>query len=330
MSRSRMLIPVCLLVFSLCPLVQAKEPAITHKQANKDPDFKDQGEYVGIIGDRDMKYGLRLVAQGKGQFLSRAYRGGLPGDGWDGESHELQKASRQDDGTIHIQGEHATGVVKDGVISVLIDGKEVGKLEKVSRKSKTTKAKPPKGAVVLFDGSSAKHFENGKLDKGLLAFEKKGKGLVSKHAFGSHKLHLEFRTPYMPEARGQGRGNSGLYLQSRYEVQILDSFGLDGKNNECGGIYEIADPKVNMCYPPLVWQTYDIDFTAAEYDSSGQVEKHPRITVRHNGVLVHKDLELPRSTRASRKKPGPDDQPIYLQDHGSPLRYRNIWVVPQG
>ncbi len=140
-------------------------------------------------------------------------------------------------------------------------------------------------------------------------------------------MHLEFKLPYMPAARGQARGNSGCYLQGRYEVQILDSFGLEGKNNECGGIYEIKDPDVNMCLPPLAWQTYDIDYTAARYDASGGKTANARITVSHNGVVIHDNVELPRATRAAPVKEGPEPGPIYLQDHGNPVRFRNIWVV---
>jgi hypothetical protein len=117
----------------------------------------------------------------------------------------------------------------------------------------------------------------------------------TKDKFGDHSLHIEFRTPFMPEARGQARGNSGVYIQGRYELQVLDSFGLEGKNNECGGIYTIAEPIVNMCLPPLVWQTYDIDFTAAEYDGDKKT-KNARVTVKHNGVLIYDDLELPTGT----------------------------------
>ena len=120
------------------------------------------------------------------------------------------------------------------------------------------------------------HFEKGQLtEDGLLMA-----GVTSKQKFQDCSLHLEFRTPFMPTARGQGRGNSGCYLQGRYEVQILDSFGLEGKNNECGGIYEIKDPDVNMCLPPLAWQTYDIDYTAARYDADGTKTANARITVQ--------------------------------------------------
>jgi hypothetical protein len=192
----------------------------------------------------------------------------------------------------------------------------------VERRSPTLGAKPPQGAVVLFDGSSAENFDKAKVEEGLLV-----PPATSKQKFQSFTLHLEFRTPFMPKARGQARGNSGCYVQGRYEVQILDSFGLEGKNNECGGIYEIRDPNVNMCFPPMAWQTYDIDYSAAKYGGDGKKTENARITVRHNGVVVHENVELPRATRASPVAEGVESGPIYLQDHGNPVRFRNIWLV---
>jgi hypothetical protein len=175
---------------------------------------------------------------------------------------------------------------------------------------------------VLFDGSSVDKWENGKLvqDKWLGATN-----ATTKQKFGDHSLHIEFRTPFMPEARGQARGNSGVYLQGRYELQVLDSFGLEGKNNECGGIYTIAEPIVNMCLPPLVWQTYDIDFTAARYDGDKKTA-NARVTVKHNGVLIHDDLELSHGTPGFRPE-GPGKESLFLQDHGDPVVFRNIWIV---
>jgi hypothetical protein len=109
---------------------------------------------------------------------------------------------------------------------------------------------------------------------------------------------------------------------------MLDSFGLKGENNECGGLYEIKAPDANMCFPPLAWQTYDIEYTAAKYDGE-KLMTNPRITVIHNGVTIHKDVELPgdRSTRSAPVKPGAEPGPIYLQNHGNPARYRNVWIV---
>ncbi len=107
---------------------------------------------------------------------------------------------------------------------------------------------------------------------------------------------------------------------------MLDSFGLEGENNECGGIYSISVPKVNMCLPPLSWQTYDIDFSAARFDENGKKIKNARATIRHNGIVIHDDLELVKGT-PGRLDEGPSDEGIYLQGHGNPVVYRNIWVV---
>ena len=132
----------------------------------------------------------------------------------------------------------------------------------------------------------------------------------------------------MPTAKGQARGNSGIYLQGRWEVQMLDSFGLTGEQNECGGVYSVARPDINMCLSPLSWQTYDIELTSAKYDSSGELKSKARMTVWHNGIKIHDDLELPnRKTTAAPVNVGPDPGPIYFQNHGNPVRYRNIWLV---
>ena len=147
----------------------------------------------------------------------------------------------------------------------------------------------------------------------------------TKKIFGSFKLHVEFRTPFRPAARSQGRGNSGVYIQRRYEVQVLDSFGLAGEANECGGLYRQVCPSPNMALPPLTWQTYDIDFTAAKFDGDKRVA-NAVITVRHNDVVIHNALSLKNKTGAGRKE-APTPGPIYLQGHGNPVFYRNIWIV---
>ena len=149
-----------------------------------------------------------------------------------------------------------------------------------------------------FDGTGVQKWQPGKLAKdGSLDAE-----AATKDTFGSYHLHLEFRLSYMPQARGQSRSNSGVYVHDCYEIQVLDSFGLKGANNECGGFYSIKEPAVNMCLPPLQWQTYDIDFTAPKYEGEQKVT-NARITVRHNGVVIHDNVELPKFT-PGRKKEG--------------------------
>lgn len=291
-----------------------------------DPDFQVQGEYLGEIKTEGglQKIGVRVIARGNGKFRAVGYVGGFPGDGWDGAAtHDADGETKN--GVTVFAGNEALASIKEGVLSVIGQGEAaLGKLKRVARTSPTLGLKPPEGAVVLFDGKNADAFEGGRVTPdGLLM-----PGVTSKKKFQSGTLHVEFRTPYMPQDEGQARGNSGCYLQGRYEVQILDSFGLAGKDNECGGIYSIRDPNFNMCFPPLAWQTYDIDFTAATYMPDGKLAKPARITVRHNGVVIHNDVELPhRPTTAAPVGVGPEPGPVYLQDHGNPVRFRNVWFV---
>lgn len=297
--------------------------ALTEKEA--DADFALQGEYSGTLqpeGD-EFKYGVQVIALGASRFRAVGYPGGLPGDGWN-EEYKEEVESKLSGGSVEFVSDRGKGILKSGEIEILTaDGTSVGTLKKVIRKSPTLGKKPPKGAVVLFDGTTAKNFKNGKKTKtGLLQ-----QGVTSHQLFGDVHLHLEFQLSYMPTARGQQRSNSGCYLQGRYEVQILDSFGLAGEDNECGAVYSTKKPRINMCFPPLSWQTYDIDFTAAKYDAEGKKTAPARLTVRHNGVLIHKDVPVPQATRAAPVKESAKDGPIFIQDHNNPLRFRNIWLV---
>lgn len=196
----------------------------------------------------------------------------------------------------------------------------------------TLGARPPEGAVVLlghqFDGWVGNGGEPATwpFTDGILAVGP-GQGNIHTAAkFGSGQLHLEFNVPLMPDARGQARGNSGVYLQGRYEVQVLDSHGLDSKDNDCGGIYQQHAPSVNACKPPLQWQTYDITFTEAKREN-GEVAQKARITVKHNGVTIIDDKEIeptPGGLDTDAGKPGS----LLLQDHGNDVQFRNIWFVP--
>jgi hypothetical protein len=280
------------------------------------PDFADQGEYKNDWG------GAQVIALGDGKFRLVIYRGGLPGDGWDKEFKREIEGKRERDKIVFARdGEMAHQLAK-GVLTTKAESGDEYTMNKIARKSPTLGSKPPSAALVLFNGKGVDEWVNGHTDdRNLLAA-----GTKSKRSFTNFTVHLEFLLPFKPHGRGQGRGNSGLYLQDRYEVQILDSFGLKGEDNECGGVYTKAKPLVNMCYPPLTWQTYDIDFAAAKFDSAGKKTKNAVTTVRHNGVVIHDKLEITGPTGGG-KPESPSGGVLQLQGHGNPVFFRNIWVV---
>ncbi len=320
--RSLRIFHVYFVLVMLSSAAMAAGPTFTDPEQTDD-DFAVQGEYVGKLHDE--LFAAQIIALGQGKFRCVAYRGGLPGDGWD-EQETIVGEGKLVDGVPTFAGDRGTAKIVDGTMTVYDKaGAEAGRLERTVRESPTLGAKPPEGAVVLFDGKSAEAFEGGRMtEDGLLMT-----GATSKRKFQDCLIHVEFRTPYQPEESGQGRGNSGCYLQGRYEVQILDSFGLEGQDNECGGIYSVAKPKTNMCFPPLAWQTYDIEYTAARFDGDGKKAADAKLTVKHNGVLIHEGVDLPHATTAAPVAEGPEPGPLYLQDHGNPVRFRNVWVVEQ-
>jgi hypothetical protein len=294
--------------------------------AQADEDFAVQGEYTGElspVGQPSMPVGLQVVALGGGKFDGVLFRGGLPGAGWDGSRRQKTTGVRNGNRVLLNGATHQVLLAQGQAAIYGPDKKRAGILAKIQRQSPTIGAAPPESAMVFFDGTGTDQFTGAKLapDGTLLA------GATTKMPVHDFHLHLEFRLPYMPQARGQGRGNSGVYIQQRYEVQILDSFGLDAKPDDCGGLYKLAAPAVNMCLPPLAWQTYDIWFTAARFSSDGQYKSaNARITVLHNGVPIHTDREFTKKTGSGRVE-GLADFPINLQDHGNPVTFRNIWLV---
>ena len=365
-KRLGWLAALLLLTAGLALVLLRAEPAQAQKSKDKkkevwtdpaDPtlpaDFAFQGEYVNC--GKGGAYGAQVIALGKGTFQAVVYRGGLPGAGWDGKNKSLLDGKLDGD---TVTFEAAKGVkrkYKSGglgdfsatrkfppvghkVMSGSISGMNLTlnaaddpdiktpTLTRTDRKNPTMGAKAPEGAIVLFDGTDTKAFTGGRLDKTTKWLNTDGNDIRTKQKFNDYTVHLEFFEPYRPDARDQGRGNSGFYMVDLYEVQILDSFGLEGENNECGGVYTKLASKVNMCLPPLQWQTYDITFTNAVAED-GKKTKNARITAKLNGVVIHDDKEIPGKTGGARDGAEGTPGPLQLQGHGNPLQFRNIWIV---
>lgn len=304
-------------------------PVAVTNIAESDVDYPYQGEYLGESTPEacPCRYGLQVAALGEGKFEALLHEGGLPGNGGSGHSAFRLKGERATSSFLRMEGGGWAAEITDGKtaqLASLAGGLTVALFAKTERLSPTLGAKPPANAVVLFDGSTLSHLTNAELtEDGLLKV-----GAETSAAYRDFTLHAEFRTPYMPAARGQSRGNSGFYLQRRYEVQVLDSFGQWPRSNEAASLYKLKPPDINMSFPPTVWQTYDIDFTAARFDALGNKIGHAVLTLRHNGVTVHNQLTLYTKTGAG-KAEGPDALPILFQNHGDAVHYRNIWLVEQ-
>jgi hypothetical protein len=283
-------------------------------------DFQIQGEYVGNAGDK--KVGAQVIALGGGKFQAAFLPGGLPGAGWDTIRRTRVEGKTEGGKTVFGAPDQGwRGAIADGKFTGTSDAGKEFSLAKVQRKSTTLGKTPPPGATVLFNGTNTDAWVNGRMTEDKLLME----GTQTKKSYKNFILHLEFMTSFMPESRGQARANSGVFLDGRYEVQVLDSFGLEGENNECGGIYTVMKPTVNMAYPPLSWQTYDIEFFAPVFDADGKKTKNAVVTVIHNGVRIHDRVEIPKHTAGGQE--GPMNGPIQCMNHGDPIRYRNIWVM---
>jgi hypothetical protein len=293
--------------------------------AQADADFQIQGEYVGNVCHLGYQQpiGLQVVAYGDGKFEGLVYPGGLPGNGYNGSAKTPVKGERTGDAVVLVGGD-ASYVLQAGrqVAVTAPSGATIGFLQPMQRYSTRTGALPPAGAVILFNGSDTSKLKNAKVSaNGLLQI-----GTETVDTYRDFYLHAEFKIPYMPYAKGQARGNSGFYLQKRYEVQVLDSFGLESQFNDAASLYRTKAPDLNLCFPPLSWQTYDIDFTAARFDDAGKRISKTRISVWHNAVLVQNNFELDNKTGGGSQE-GPQPLPILLQNHGNPVEFRNIWLV---
>ena len=311
---------------------QEKPAPIVVTEAEKaGPDFAIQGEYVGEIvrGGQTSKYAAQIAALGEGKFRGNFLEGGLPGAGWDGRNL-LYLDSETKDGKITFGGKEFSAEILGDVISGTRAPDATFTLKKVLRRSPTEGLKAPEGAIVLFDGTGTGEWNSGEMDERKLLKALSPGGPSTKRDVRNFTLHLEFIVPFQPSAKGQARGNGGVYIQRRYEVQILDSFGfkLDDRKpvgDLSGEIYKQKVPDVSMNYPPLSWQTYDIDFQAAQFEGDKKV-KNALITVRHNGVVIHDNYEITAKTGAGQPE-NPEAKPILLQNHSNPIFFRNIWIV---
>ena len=190
---------------------------------------------------------------------------------------------------------------------------------------------PPSDAIILFDGKDLSKWDNGENWAVKDGVAESGKGMIfTKQGFGDCQLHIEWASPSKVEGDGQGRGNSGVYLMSKYEVQVLDSFEnktyFDG---QAAAIYKQSPPLVNVCRKPGEWQTYDIIFHAPRFDKDGKVTSPGTVTVLQNGVLVQDHFIIEGASAwhiPPKYEAHPDKLPLGLQDHGNPVRFRNIWI----
>jgi hypothetical protein len=250
-------------------------------------------------------------------------------------SPKLITEAKAEGGRIAFEDGGYRGVIENGIFT---GGKTKGKatfeMKHVVRESPTLGKESPAGAVVLFDGGNFDAWQNTEdwvVVDDILMVTPKGKVLETKQTFGDVDLHIEFRTPLMASSRGQGRGNCGVQLHGAYEIQVLDSYGLEGYYNECGALYKLSAPRVNACAPPLQWQTYDIKYTAPRYNDDGELKSLGRMTVYHNGILIQDDVELEWRTEWTEKerlKPPPSEPGrIKLLAHSNYVQFRNIWLV---
>lgn len=196
----------------------------------------------------------------------------------------------------------------------------------------------PADATVLFDGTCLSGWKKRgkdeaaawKIEDGYMEVVPGAGDIVSKELFTDFQLHVEFWLPLMADCKGQARSNSGVYMQGRYELQVLDSYTLDPNIDDCAAIYVLAPPCVNAARPPEEWQTYDILFHAPRFNEHGRKTKNARISVVWNGVWVHNDLEVPDPTGGEIDHEFSQPGPLMLQDHGNLVRFRNVWARKLG
>jgi hypothetical protein len=257
------------------------------------------GEYLAA------EEAMQVTLLKDGRFLAATYQGGLPGAGWDGSA------------------------IRSEVLTAEALAPRLNSFTRTERTSPTLGAEAPPDAVLKFpDDFTA-------VTNGIMMV-----GGRTKKDLASFRMHLEFMVPLKPgiNPSNQDRGNSGIYIFNNYELQVIDSFALDlnTTNNAveaeslntqwCGALYKLKAPAVHMAYPPLCWQTFDIEFRAPVFENARRI-RNARITIYHNGVCIHDDVELESGTGQGAKRKQLAAGPVFFQHHGNPVLFRNIWAT---
>lgn len=299
--------------------------------------FTDQGKYP--LNKKDAKCAAQVIDAGNSKYIIHLSEALYTGAGNLASAEGVKQ-----DNSITIRGDNLICEISQEGISgkLLFRNDWLGfKLNKAEVASPTLGAVPTPDALVLFDGSGFDNWigdGNKKVNWKIInnneaevvpvtPGSRPKHDIITREKFTDLYLHIEFKLPLMAESEGQQRANSGVIFEGIGEIQILDSYGLEGNYNECGAIYRTAPPKVNMCSPPLSWQTYDIIYHGPRYNTRGIKTEDGNITVYHNGKRIH--YHLPLKKGPEQLDPGQTDFPvgIRLQDHQNTLWYRNIWAI---
>jgi hypothetical protein len=287
------------------------------------PEYATQGEYLGTVdvNGNEVRLGVQVIARGDSQFIAMFYEGGLPGDGIDDSQDRTEVPGELLDVTAEFEGSGITAVVSLEDSTLTGQSADWGEftLNKIFRRSPTLGWEPVQDALVIYrEPADSVNLREYVIDeRGYIAAEKVpdseafiGENTIFDVPYRNFQLHLEWIEPFQPSCRDQARGNSGVAIRDRasgwFELQVLESFGMELADNHCGAFYQRATPQLMMSLPPLIWQTYDIFLNEDE------------ITVYQNGVIIHENLSVPSTSSSSAV--------IWLQDHAHPVFYRNIWV----
>lgn len=313
---------------------------IDSEMAEQFPGFQFQGEYAGEArfapSGEPIKAGLQIAVYGENIFRGVLYAGGLPGDhinswenGYDEMAIELHGEYK--DHILHLKAEDSPVSVRkihDHFAVLDSDLNYLGHLKRVRRESSTSGMRSPEDSILLFSGKEEEVSEYWK-DISEMSYNLLRQGAATREKYGDMRLHLEAKIGFMPLAPSQERTNSGIYIQNRYEVQIIDSFAMLPDMNSNASLYNEVKPEFNPTFPPLDWQTYDVYFRAPRFSGQGEKSENARVTVYLNGFLIIDDAVLEQGTGAGARLEENPSAEFYLQDHTGPVRFRNIWIVEE-